>query len=88
MASSRDRASSSARPPVVGGAVPWYANIGAIYRGDYLSLECVGAEIRVLVNGILIFKKLSPSNMYGTKAGLRGADGANSFVNGLVLARL
>ena len=73
---------------VVAGSVTINREIGAIARGDVLSMRCIGNAIEVLVNGILTHREVTTTSLSGASAGIEANAGANTFYDDFIVVAL
>lgn len=73
---------------VVAGSVTINREIGAVARGDVLSMRCIGNAIEVLVNGILTHREVTTTSLSGASVGLQANVGANTFYDDFVAVAL
>ena len=71
---------------VSGGNIIASSPCGVVKVGDYLTVECLGAEVRVLRNGLTIFSYMVSVNTTATSVGFQGAASSSTLVQNLVVS--
>lgn len=73
---------------IVSGSVAVNREIGAISRGDVLSMRCSGNVIEVLVNGVPAHRESCTTSLQGASVGWQANVGASVFFDDLLVVRL